>query len=143
MGRRMEWAWKAVQAITTVVAGFWCALPGFTQLLVLLMIVDVVLGTMLAFRNRDYSVKAAREGANRKVGALLLVLVAGLLNHYIPLPFEVDLVQAASAFYVVAEMGSISRNAAALDIPVFVQFKQVMRYFQAQSGEDSNEETPK
>lgn len=69
----------------------------------------------------------------------MLVLVAALINYYVPLPFEADLVQAASAFYIVAEMGSINKNAEALGDPVFSQFKQIMRYFQSAANNDDAE----
>lgn len=42
--------------------------------------------------------------------------------------------QATSAFYIVPELTSIVRNAAALDVPVFVQMQGVPRYFQAVAG---------
>ena len=140
--QQLRWG---IQATLTTLSAFWQALPGFAQLLIWLMLIDTVLGIMLAIRRRDISAQRARDGANKKVGALLLVAVAALVKFYVPLPIEIDLVQAASAFYCMSELISIGRNAALLNVPVFVQFQSILRYFQTVAGDTSavEEKTPK
>lgn len=131
----MEHIEKAAQWGVAAGVAFWAALPQLTQLLLLLMVIDTVLGLTRAVRQHDLSAQAAWTGATKKLGTLLLVAVAAVLNPYVRNFLEINLVQAASAFYIIPELTSITRNAAALDVPVFVQMQGVMRYFQAASGQ--------
>ena len=78
--------------------GFWAAMPQLTQLLLLLMVLDTALGVTRAIRAHDLSAHAAWEGATKKLGTLLLVAVAAVLNPYVQNFLEINLVQAASAF---------------------------------------------
>ena len=126
-----------VQLLAAMIMGFWAMLPELTQLLVWLMVADTALSLMIAIRKRDLSAKVAWAGATKKVGSLILIGVAGLLNPHVQGFVEVNLVQAASAFYIVPELASISRNAAILHVPVFVQMSSILRYFQAASGATS------
>ena len=123
----------------TMLMAFWGGIPQLTQLLVWLMVIDVALGVCVAWKQKDLSAKAAWEGMTKKIASLLMIAVAGLLNPFIHGLVEVNLVQAASAFYIVPELLSITRNAAILDVPVFTQFTVVLRYFQAVSQEGSPE----
>ena len=123
-----------VQVLVAMVMGFWAMLPALTQLLVWLMVADTALGLMIAIRKRDLSAQVAWTGATKKIGSLILIGVAGLVNPHVQGIIEVNLVQAASAFYIVPELTSISRNAAILHVPVFVQMSGLLRYFQAASG---------
>lgn len=131
----MEHVEKAAQWGLAAAVAFWAALPQLTQLLLLLMVLDTALGVTRAIRAHDLSAQAAWEGATKKLGTLLLVAVAAVLNPYVQNFLEINLVQAASAFYIIPELTSITRNAAALDVPVFVQMQGVMRYFRAVSGQ--------
>lgn len=124
-----------VRVTAAAVMGLWAALPELTQLLVWLMVADTVLGLMVAVKRRNLSAKLAWNGATKKIGSLLLIGIAGLLNPHVQSFIEINLVQAASAFYIVPELTSIARNAAILDIPVFVQFRTILGYFQAVAGE--------
>lgn len=143
MGRRyihaaMEHVERMLQWAVAVAVAFWAALPQLTQLLLLLMVLDTALGIIRAVKQRDLSVKAAQDGATKKVGTLLLVAGAAVLNPFVNSFLEINLVQAASAFYIIPELTSITRHAAALDVPVFVQMRGVMRYFQALAGIAAN-----
>lgn len=131
----MERIKVGIQWVTTAAAALWTALPELTQLLILLMAADIVLGIILAIKERDLSPSRAWSGITKKIVSLLLVGVAGLVNPHVHDFIEINLVQAASAFYIVPELASIMRNAAAMDVPVFVQLKDIMSYFQAASGD--------
>ena len=120
--------------IAATVAAFWLQIPSLTQLLIILMGVDILLGVILAIRNRDISVGTAMDGVTRKLVSLILVGVAALLTPYVSGLVEINLAQAASAFYIVPEMLSISRNSASLGVPVFSQFEQILEYFRSYSG---------
>lgn len=122
-----------IKGLVVLVAAFWYSIPELTQLLVMLMVVDAIFGVWVAWKQRNLSATRAWEGMTKKIGSLLLVGVAALLNPHIQDIIEINLVQAASAFYIVPELLSIMRNAAILDIPVFSQFTTVLRYFQSAS----------
>lgn len=95
--------------------------------------IDVLLGLILAVKSHDLSAQAAWQGMTKKIVSLLLVATAALLNPHIQGIIEINLTQAASAFYLVPELTSITRNAAALDVPVFTQMKDILRYFQSRN----------
>ena len=116
------------------IAALWAAIPSLTQLLIILMGVDILLGTILAVRRHDLDVGTALDGVTRKLVSLVLVGVAALLTPYVSGLVEINLAQAASAFYIVPEMLSISRNSALLGVPVFSEFERILDYFRSYSG---------
>lgn len=124
-----------VRTMFALLLGLWAILPELTHLLVWLMVADTCLGLAIAVKQHNLSASSAWDGATKKLGALLMVGVAALLNPYIQNFMEINLVQAASAFYIVPELTSIMRNAAILEIPVFTQFQPILRYFQAAGGD--------
>lgn len=128
--RVLDWLRVAAAAV----AALWCAIPSLTQLLIIMMSVDILLGIILAIRHRDLSVQTAMDGMTRKIVSLILVGLAALLTPYVSGMVEINLAQAASAFYIVPEMLSISRNSARLGVPVFAQFEQILEYFRSYSG---------
>lgn len=132
----MEHLQSWIRSITAVLLGVWASLPELTQLLIWLMVADTVLGIAVAVKQHNLSSAQAWNGATKKLGSLLMVAVAALLNPHIQSFFEINLVQAASAFYIVPELTSIMRNAATLEIPAFTQLQPILRYFQTASGSD-------
>lgn len=122
-----------IRTFMAALLGLWQALPELTHLLIWLMVADTLLGLAVAVKQKNLSATTAWNGATKKLGSLLMVGVAALLNPHIQNFIEINLVQAASAFYIVPELTSITRNAAILDIPVFTQFKDILRYFEAAS----------
>jgi toxin secretion/phage lysis holin len=131
-----------LRSLMAILLGLWAALPELTHLLIFLMVADTVLGLTIAIKERNLSASSAWAGATKKLGSLLMVGVAALLNPHIQDFIEINLVQVASAFYIVPELTSIIRNAAVLDIPVFVQMQPILRYFQAASGETVEAKKP-
>lgn len=132
----MEHVQGWIRSVMAVLLGVWASLPELTYLLIWLMVADTVLGVVVAVKQRNVSSAAAWNGATKKLGSLLMVAVASLLNPHIQSFIEINLVQAASAFYIVPELTSIMRNAATLEVPAFTQLQPILRYFQATSGSD-------
>ena len=130
---------KAIQWLAAAVAGLWFALPELTQLLIALMAIDVILGFVKAWKDRDVSAQKAFSGVTKKMVTLLMIGVFALIDHYADDVLQLNLMQAGSAFYLIPELTSIMRNAAALDVPVFNQLQGVLRYFQTASGEKVEE----
>lgn len=121
--------WLRVAA--TALLAVWHVVPAVTQLLVLLMVCDVALGTWLAISERRYNVDFARRGAGKKMATLVMVGVAAVLTPYVMSFAGINLLQAASAFYLVPELGSVTKNAALLGAPTFPQMAMVLEYFDA------------
>ena len=124
-----------IRTVTAALLGVWAVLPELTHLLVWLMIIDTALGIAVAIKQRNLSAAQAWNGATKKLGSLLMVGVAAVLNSYIQRFIEINLVQAASAFYIVPELTSIMTNAAVLEVPAFSQLQPILRYFQTASGD--------
>lgn len=138
MGKnRVETVQNIVRVAVAAVAGFWHGLPHATQILLLLMAADVALGVGVAIRDKAYNLDTARAGAFRKFGVLAMVGIAGVLTPYVVDVVGVNLLQAASAFYAVPELASVTRNAATLGAPSFPQLELVLGYFDRQSVDKS------
>lgn len=128
-----------IQGCRWILAGcalIWFRIPELTQLLLILMIIDIVFGLIVAIKERDLSTHAALWGVTKKFSVLILIAVAAIFNHYVQPIIEINLTQAASVFYIVPEMLSISRNAARIGIPVFSEFERVLGYFRNYSALD-------
>lgn len=120
-------------------AALWSGLPGLTQFLLVLMGIDILFGVWLAFQTKTVNPTKAWAGVTKKVGTLVLVGLTALFHSYVP--FEaVDLTQASSAFYIVAEMLSITRNAVRLGIVVPPQFEQILTYFEGFTSEHKDKD---
>lgn len=124
----------ALQWIATGVTAFWHGLPAATQLLLWMMVIDFALGMLVAVKERNLSAGIAWGGVTKKTVALILVGVAALLNPHIQPLMEINLVQAASVFYLIPELTSIARNAAILDVPIFSEYKTILRYFSSRGA---------
>jgi len=119
-----------LRAGLAALAGLWHVLPELTSLLVVLMGIDILLGFLVAVKERKLNTSTATWGVTKKVVTLLVVYVAAVINPHVPF-MGIDLVQAASFFYLVPELTSIIRNAAVMDVPMFAQLAPVLAYFQA------------
>ncbi len=118
-----------IRVVIGAVIGLWHVVPAVTQLLVLLMAADVVLGVTVAIRDHAFNVDYARRGAGKKLATLVMVGVAAVLTPYVQDFVGINLVQAASAFYLVPELGSVTKNAALLGAPTFPAMTMVLDYF--------------
>lgn len=128
--RIIQWAkWGA-----GIAAAFWDGLPQLTQVLMILMGIDVLFGLLAAVKEHRLSVKIAYDGITKKAVTLGLIYVAAVLSPYATALVGVNLVQAVSAFYCIPELTSITRNAALLGAEVFPQFDAILKYFEAASG---------
>lgn len=95
------------------------------------MAIDYMTGSAAALRAGNWSSQAARDGIWHKLGAVVAVIVAAILDMVIgiiiehapgislPFPYEVFFCPLIIVWYCLTEMGSIVENAGALgaDIP--------------------------
>ena len=136
----LDTVYQYAKWLLAALAAWWSSVPELTQLLVMLMAIDTLFGLWVAIKQRNLSATRAWDGVTKKVGTLGMVVVAAILNPHIQNIIEVNLVQAASAFYIVPELLSITRNAAVLEIPIFSQLTPVLRYFQSASGQEDKKD---
>ena len=94
------------------------------------MVLDYATGSAAALRAGEWSSKAARDGLWHKLGAVVAVLVAAILDGVIRLvlehvpaleqPFEYTVLVSGLVlvWYILTELGSIIENAGALGAPI-------------------------
>lgn len=94
------------------------------------MVIDYVTGSAAACKAGAWSSRAAREGLWHKLGAIVAVLISGILDLVVglllksvpalrlPFPYTVFLVVLVVAWYIMTEIGSIIENAGKLGAPM-------------------------
>ena len=94
------------------------------------MVLDYATGSAAALRSGEWSSKIARDGLWHKLGSMVAVLVAAILDGvirlalaHIPaleLPFEYTVFVSVLVlvWYILTELGSVVENAGALGAPV-------------------------
>ena len=94
------------------------------------MIIDYVTGSAAALRAGDWSSKSARDGIWHKLGSVVAVIVAAILDTVIghllgnvpglelPFTYTVLLSPLVVIWYILTEAGSIIENAGALGAPI-------------------------
>ena len=125
---------NGIKATVVGVLGCLTALWGWFGWLVLAwvacMVLDYATGSAAALRAGEWSSKAARDGLWHKLGAVVAVLVAAILDgvirlvlEHVPaleLPFEYTVFVSVLVlvWYILTELGSIIENAGALGAPI-------------------------
>ena len=94
------------------------------------MLIDYATGSAAALRAGEWSSKSARDGIWHKLGSVMAVIVAGILDVVIghllanlpgvelPFAYTVLLCPLVVIWYILTEAGSIIENAGALGAPV-------------------------
>ena len=117
------------KAAVAAVVGCLTALWGWFGWVVC-MLLDYATGTAAALRVGEWSSKVARDGLWHKLGAVVAVLVAAILDGVIglilanipalelPFRYEVFASVLVLVWYIMTELGSIVENVGALGAPV-------------------------
>ena len=121
----------AVVAVISFFTALWGVVGWLVLLLLICMIADYVSGCAAARKAGEWSSEKARAGRWHKLGVLLALMVASLLDMVILLllevgqldvifPFELHCVftVVVALWYIFTELGSIVENAAKLGAPV-------------------------
>lgn len=128
------WISGAVAVLTALWGWFGWLLVGWFGLLLL----DYITGSAVALKNGDWRSQAARDGIWHKLGSLVAVLVAGILDILVgqvltnlsgvtlPFHYTVLLCPLVVAWYILTEAGSIVENAGKLGAPVPAWLKQAV-----------------
>ena len=120
----------AIAAICAALTALWGWFGWVVFAWVVSMIIDYLTGSAAALRTGEWSSKAARDGIWHKVGSIVAVIVAALLDVVIghllanvpgvelPFTYSVLLSPLVVIWYILTEAGSIIENAGALGAPI-------------------------
>ena len=116
----------AVSAFFAVLTALWGWFGWLILLWFVCLVLDYLTGSAAALRNGLWSSRAARDGIWHKLGSVVAVLTAGILDLTIgmilqnlpgvslPFDYEVFFCPLVVIWYILTECGSIVENAAAL-----------------------------
>ena len=146
-------AWKAaVVAVIAALTTLWGWFGWLVLAWVACMVIDYATGSAAALKGGTWSSKAAREGIWHKVGSVVAVIAAGILDLVIghllanvpgvalPFDYAVLLCPLVVVWYILTEIGSIIENAGALGAPIPSWLSRAVEALEGkvdQAGEDA------
>ena len=123
-----------IKAAITAAIVFCTSLFGWAGWAVVLwliaMVMDYITGTWAAMANHEWSSTVARQGLWHKLGSIVAILVAGMvdiaisvithldLGFDLPLEYHTFVLPLVALWYAFTEMGSLIENAGKLGAPV-------------------------
>lgn len=123
-------AFKAtISAVCAALTALWGWFGWVVFAWVCFMAIDYITGTAAACKNGEWSSSVARDGIWHKVGQIVAVMVAGLLDLVVghllgnipvtlPFTYTVLICPLVVTWYILTEAGSIIENAGALGAPI-------------------------
>lgn len=120
----------AVAALCAALTALWGWFGWVVMVWIVFMIIDYATGSAAALRAGEWSSKAARDGIWHKLGSVVAVIVAAMLDTVIghllgnvpgvelPFTYTVLLCPLVLIWYILTEAGSIIENAGALGAPI-------------------------
>lgn len=109
----------------------WLGLPVLVQALAVVMVMDIVSGTIVSIRERKLSSRTAFDGLSRKAMVVLIVGMCWVLQHFLSSIVTVPLADLVAGFYLWHETISILENADKVGLPVPDNIRQVLSVLQA------------
>ena len=143
----------AVSAILAALTALWGWFGWLVIAWVVCMVIDYLTGSAAAIRAGNWSSSVARDGLWHKLGAIVAVLVAGILDMVlghllgkvpIALPFKytVFLCPLVVVWYLLTEAGSIVENAGALGAPIPNWLSKAIAVFKEKVNEAAGDDDP-
>ena len=120
----------AVAAVCAALTALWGWFGWLVVAWIVCMIIDYATGSAAALRAGEWSSKTARDGIWHKLGSVVAVIVAAVLDMVIgrllahvpgvelPFTYTVLLCPMVVIWYILTEAGSIIENAGALGAPI-------------------------
>ena len=120
----------AVAALGAALTALWGWFGWVVVAWIVLMVIDYITGSAAALRAGKWSSSTARDGIWHKLGSVVAVIVAGILDLVVgrllanvpgvelPFTYSVLLCPLVVTWYILTEAGSIIENAGALGAPV-------------------------
>ncbi|WP_105206007.1 holin family protein [Neobittarella massiliensis] len=124
-------SWKlAIAGLTAALSAIWGWFGWLVVLWVTAMTIDYLTGTAVAHRQKRWRSSLARDGIWHKLGSLVAVgaavlldiliglVIAGIPAISLPFDYTVGLSPVVLVWYTLTELGSILENAGALGAPI-------------------------
>ena len=120
----------ALAAVGAALTALWGWFGWVVVAWIVLMVIDYVTGSAAALRAGEWASKTARDGIWHKLGSVVAVMAAAILDVVIghllrnvpgvelPFAYTVVLCPLVVVWYILTEAGSIMENAGALGAPV-------------------------
>lgn len=120
----------AIVAVCAALTALWGWFGWVVVAWIVFMVIDYITGSCAALRAGEWSSKCARDGIWHKVGSVVAVIVAAVLDAVIarllanvpgvelPFTYTVLLGPLVVVWYILTECGSILENAGALGAPI-------------------------
>ena len=140
----------AIAAVCAALTTLWGWFGWVVCAWIVSMIIDYLTGSAAALRAGEWSSKAARDGIWHKVGSIVAVIVAALLDVVIghllanvpgvelPFTYTVLLSPLVVIWYILTEAGSIIENAGALGAPIPVWLTKMIAALESKVDEVGN-----
>lgn len=140
----------AIAAVCAALTTLWGWFGWVVLAWIVSMIIDYLTGSAAALRAGEWSSKAARDGIWHKVGSIVAVIVAALLDVVIghllanvpgvelPFTYTVLLSPLVVIWYILTEAGSIIENAGALGAPIPVWLTKMIAALESKVDEVGN-----
>lgn len=140
----------AIAAVCAALTPLWGWFGWVVFAWIVSMIIDYLTGSAAALRAGEWSSKAARDGIWHKVGSIVAVIVAALLDVVIghllanvpgvelPFTYTVLLSPLVVIWYILTEAGSIIENAGALGAPIPVWLTKMIAALESKVDEVGN-----
>lgn len=109
---------QTLSLVAILVSAAWASIPAVYHVLIVVIILDVLSGTIHAIKDKKLSSEVAYTGILKKGGELILVGAASYVQREIPGLSDVPLGQALAGFYCYVEALSLLENSAALGVPI-------------------------
>lgn len=141
----------SVSAVLAVLTALWGWFGWLIVAWIVSMALDVATGMTAAMRRGEWSSRVAREGCWHKLGEIVAVMVAGILDLVmgvilgnlptveLPFVYTVLLCPLVVVWYILTEAGSITENAGKLGAPVPKWLKKAIAAFQSKLDEEREE----
>lgn len=114
----MDKVLKYLAYVAALAAGLWYSVPEVIKWLMLLMLLDTLIGTILAAKSGQLSSSKAWSGGTKKVGTLIVIGLVMILENGLNFFPGVPIMSAVTGYYIWTEALSIITNAAALGVPI-------------------------
>ena len=140
----------AVAAVCAALTALWGWFGWVVVAWVVCMIIDYATGSAAALRAGEWSSKSARDGIWHKLGSVVAVIVAAILDTVIghllgnvpgvelPFTYTVLLCPLVVIWYILTEAGSIIENAGALGAPIPAWLARTIAAFQSKVDETAD-----
>ena len=141
----------AIVAVCAALTALWGWFGWVVVAWIVFMVIDYITGSCAALRAGEWSSKSARDGIWHKVGGVVAVIVAAVLDAVIarlldnvpgvdlPFTYTVLLGPLVIIWYILTEAGSIIENAGALGAPIPAWLKKMIAALKSKVEDTGNQ----